>query len=61
MIKCGLIVCKRKASHKAPANVKKLKDDVKGSEAVLLAVPEYNFSIPGTMKNAINWLYKRIL
>ncbi|WP_404799153.1 NADPH-dependent FMN reductase [Bacillus aerolatus] len=54
-------MCKRKASHKAPANVKKLKDDVKGSEAVLLAVPEYNFSIPGTMKNAINWLYKRIL
>ncbi|MGG3451133.1 MULTISPECIES: NADPH-dependent FMN reductase [Bacillaceae] len=39
-----------------PANVQKFKADVKDSDAVLFAVPEYNFSIPGTMKNAIDWL-----
>ncbi|MBD8004634.1 NADPH-dependent FMN reductase [Bacillus norwichensis] len=39
-----------------PANVKAFKDDVKDSDAVLFAVPEYNFSIPGAMKNAIDWL-----
>ena len=37
-------------------NVKEFKDNVKDSDAVLFAVPEYNFSIPGTMKNAIDWL-----
>ncbi|MBZ5752738.1 NADPH-dependent FMN reductase [Metabacillus rhizolycopersici] len=39
-----------------PANTKKFKQDVKDSDAVLFAVPEYNFSIPGAMKNAIDWL-----
>ncbi len=39
-----------------PENVKDFKNNVKDSDAVLFAVPEYNFSIPGTMKNAIDWL-----
>lgn len=36
--------------------VKEFKDSVKDSDAVLFAVPEYNFSIPGALKNAIDWL-----
>ncbi|ASK61878.1 NADPH-dependent FMN reductase [Virgibacillus phasianinus] len=39
----------------APENVRKFKADVKDSDAVLFATPEYNFSIPGAMKNAIDW------
>lgn len=39
-----------------PANVVDFKNSVKDSDAVLFAVPEYNFSIPGAMKNAIDWL-----
>jgi len=39
-----------------PANAQKFKDEVKDSDAVLFAVPEYNFSIPGALKNAIDWL-----
>lgn len=39
-----------------PNNVKEFKDNVKDSDAVLFAVPEYNFSIPGALKNAIDWL-----
>lgn len=39
-----------------PANAKKFKQDVKDADAILFAVPEYNFSIPGVMKNAIDWL-----
>lgn len=39
-----------------PANAHAFKEDVKDSDAVLFAVPEYNFSIPGAMKNAIDWL-----
>lgn len=39
----------------APENVTNFKNNVKDSDAVLFAVPEYNFSIPGAMKNAIDW------
>src|SRR5699024_5747747 len=37
-------------------NVKAFKADVGDSDAVLFAVPEYNYSIPGALKNAIDWL-----
>lgn len=37
-------------------NVMDFKDSVKGADAVLFAVPEYNYSIPGALKNAIDWL-----
>lgn len=39
-----------------PTNVVDFKNNVKDSDAVLFAVPEYNFSIPGALKNAIDWL-----
>src|SRR5699024_7012462 len=39
-----------------PEKVKQFKADVKDSDAVLFAVPEYNYSIPGALKNAIDWL-----
>ncbi|WP_153732658.1 NADPH-dependent FMN reductase [Sporosarcina obsidiansis] len=42
-------------SDPSPA-VRAFKDDVKDSDAVLFATPEYNFSIPGAMKNALDWL-----
>jgi len=39
-----------------PEDVKDFLDDVRDSDAVLFAVPEYNFSIPGVLKNAVDWL-----
>src|SRR5699024_10880731 len=39
-----------------PENAKVFKADVKDSDAVMFAVPEYNYSIPGALKNAIDWL-----
>src|SRR5690625_7128254 len=39
-----------------PENVQKFKADIKDSDAVLFAVPEYNYLIPGALKNAVNWL-----
>jgi len=38
-----------------PENVQKFKADIKDSDAVLFAVPEYNYSIPGALKNAVDW------
>ncbi|MFA5871192.1 MAG: NAD(P)H-dependent oxidoreductase [Parcubacteria group bacterium] len=35
--------------------VKKFKNLVKSADAVLIASPEYNYSIPGVLKNAIDW------
>lgn len=39
-----------------PAAVTDLKTKVKDADAVLIATPEYNFSIPGVLKNALDWL-----
>src|SRR5687767_9952368 len=38
-----------------PAAVKTLKDKIASSDGVLFATPEYNNSIPGVFKNAIDW------
>lgn len=39
-----------------PAAVERLKAAVAGADAVLIATPEYNHSIPGVLQNAIDWL-----
>lgn len=39
-----------------PAAVKALKDAVKNADAIVFATPEYNYSVPGVLKNAIDWL-----
>lgn len=39
----------------APRAVASLRDAVAAADAVLIATPEYNHSIPGSLKNAIDW------
>jgi chromate reductase len=39
----------------APAAVARLRAAIAGVDAVLIATPEYNSSIPGVLKNAIDW------
>jgi len=39
-----------------PPAVAKLKDQFASADGVLLVTPEYNNSIPGVFKNAIDWL-----
>lgn len=39
-----------------PAPVAALKDRVAAADGLLLATPEYNHSIPGVFKNAIDWM-----
>ncbi|HCS60439.1 MAG TPA: ACP phosphodiesterase [Microbacterium sp.] len=38
-----------------PAEARALKDAISASDAVLFVTPEYNRSIPGALKNAIDW------
>jgi len=39
-----------------PESVSRLVQAVAASDAVLIASPEYNFSVSGVLKNAIDWL-----
>lgn len=39
-----------------PQNVKTFRKEVREAEAVLFATAEYNYSIPGVLKNALDWL-----
>jgi chromate reductase len=39
-----------------PEAVVKLKEKIAGAHALLIATPEYNWSIPGPLKNAIDWV-----
>ena len=43
-----------------PLTVKSFKDDVRNSELVIIFTPEYNYGIPGGLKNAIDWLSRPI-
>jgi chromate reductase len=42
--------------QKMPANVRAFKDLVQAADGLLFVTPEYNHSIPGVLKNAIDWL-----
>ena len=38
-----------------PAGARRLRNAIEAADAVLIATPEYNSSIPGQLKNAIDW------
>jgi chromate reductase, NAD(P)H dehydrogenase (quinone) len=44
----------------APPAVAALKAAIAGADAVLVATPEYNASIPGQLKNALDWVSRPI-
>lgn len=39
-----------------PTAVDRLKEQIAGADALLIATPEYNHSIPGVLKNVLDWL-----
>jgi len=41
--------------ERAPAGVERLRDAIASADALLIGTPEYNASIPGGLKNAIDW------
>jgi chromate reductase, NAD(P)H dehydrogenase (quinone) len=43
------------AAGPTPEAVRELREAIRGADAVLVATPEYNNSIPGQLKNALDW------
>jgi chromate reductase len=41
--------------EKMPRRVKEFKAKIKAADAILIATPEHNYSVPGVLKNAIDW------
>lgn len=39
-----------------PAPVASLKERIRGADAVLIATPEYDWGVPGVLKNALDWV-----
>jgi chromate reductase len=39
-----------------PASVVALSDAIRAADGVIFVTPEYNFSLPGALKNAIDWV-----
>lgn len=48
-----------------PASVLALKEQIAGAQGVILLTPEYNYGIPGVLKNALDWVsrpaYKSVM
>lgn len=43
-------------SGTVPPAVKRLRDEIERADGLLISTPEYNHSIPGVLKNALDWL-----
>lgn len=40
----------------APEGVKKLGEKIAAADAIIISTPEYNYSMPGPLKNVVDWL-----
>jgi chromate reductase len=43
------------SENRMPEKVKEFKARIKASDAILISTPEHNYSVPGVLKNAIDW------
>ena len=43
-----------------PEPVRRLREQIRAADAVLFISPEYNYSIPGVLKNAIDWVSRPV-
>ncbi len=51
----GIPVFSEDEERQPPAKVVELKKRIREADAILFVTPEYNYSIPGGLKNAIDW------
>jgi chromate reductase, NAD(P)H dehydrogenase (quinone) len=51
----GIPVFSEDDEKNVPARVTEFKAKIREADAILISTPEYNYSIPGVLKNAIDW------
>jgi chromate reductase len=51
----GLPAFNQDEEQNPPAKVVELKRRIREADAILFVTPEYNYSVPGVLKNAIDW------
>ncbi|NTV94068.1 MAG: NAD(P)H-dependent oxidoreductase [Thiobacillus sp.] len=51
----GIPVFNQENEHDPPAAVVEFKERVLAADGILFGTPEYNYSVPGVLKNAIDW------
>jgi chromate reductase, NAD(P)H dehydrogenase (quinone) len=51
----GIPIFNQDLEKSMPDKVLEFKARIKTADAILIATPEYNYSIPGVLKNAIDW------
>ena len=51
----GIPVFNQDAEMTPPDSVLEFKRRIQAADAILFATPEYNYSLPGALKNAIDW------
>jgi chromate reductase, NAD(P)H dehydrogenase (quinone) len=51
----GIPLFNQDLEKRLPDRVQLFKDKIKATDAILIATPEHNYSIPGVLKNAIDW------
>jgi len=51
----GLPLFNEDDEQNPPAQVVELKKRIRAADAILFVTPEYNYSVPGVLKNAIDW------
>lgn len=51
----GIPVYDQDQESAAPERVTQFKSAIRAADAILIVTPEYNYSVPGVLKNAIDW------
>jgi chromate reductase len=51
----GIPIFNQDLEEHPPEKVKEFKRKIREADAILIASPEYNYSVPGVLKNAIDW------
>lgn len=51
----GIPIFNQDDDMRPPERVEQFKKQIRAADAILICTPEYNYSIPGVLKNAIDW------
>ena len=51
----GIPLFNQDNENNLPSKVREFKEKIRNADALLIATPEYNYSMPGVLKNAIDW------